>query len=108
MDIFPLTPFSVFGYSPGSGGHKTQNVSFPLPGETPEGPQSEAPGDPKTRMEEEIICNRWKDLADECRLEPNARSFLQPVGWAVTRISSHLVLHWSPTNQALGSPWDDS
>ena len=36
MDIFPLTPFSVFGYSPGSGGHKTQNVSFPLPGETPE------------------------------------------------------------------------
>ena len=39
-------------------------------------------------MEEEIICNRWKDLADECRLEPNARSFLQPVGWAVTRISS--------------------
>ena len=28
------------------------------------------------RMEEEIICNRWKDLADECRLEPNARSFL--------------------------------
>ena len=22
---------------------------------------------PKTRMEEEIICNRWKDLADECR-----------------------------------------
>ncbi len=60
------------------------------------------------RMEEEIICNRWKDLADECRLEPNARSFLQPVGWAVTRISSHLVLHWSPTNHALGSPWDDS
>ena len=32
----PPTPFSVFGYSPGSGGHKTQNVSFPLPGETPE------------------------------------------------------------------------
>lgn len=26
-------------------------------------------------MEEEIICNRWKDLADECRLVPNARSF---------------------------------
>ena len=20
----------------------------------------------------------------------------------------HLVLHWSPTNHALGSPWDDS
>ena len=31
-----IPPFSVFGYSPGSGGHKTQNVSFPLPGETPE------------------------------------------------------------------------